>query len=332
MLTQCFKKKKKKSFLFIGPDCALYYQTIESYNAGIAPGTLANRLRQAKSYVRFSVLYNIDPLSPSHLQLCMYGQFLKNTHPCPQTIKNYISGAKTWVAEHGGDIQAFASRELDQITKGFVKMSSHVPKRAFPLDVCHLYIIADYVNSNPVLPVSVLPCIIIGFKCFLRSSNLLSPSMQVWGGPHTLLAKDIILSYDCLTVSVSSTKTKWDNKPEVFSLEREPDSRLCPVLLWSRYSALIRPSPFGPAFLTNEHLPLTARHVVGVMRAALAAVPHLDTRRVSLHSLRRGATQDAVDKGVCLNQIKTLGLWKSDSGVKPYLTTHSHKFNPSGFA
>lgn len=298
----------------------MYQQTIDSYNSSVAPGTLANRLRQAKSYVKFSVLYNFNPLDPTDVQLCMYSQYLKNSHPCPQTIKNYISGAKTWVGEHGGSTQAFFSRELDQITKGFIKKSSHVPQRAFPLSVTHIEIISHYVRSNQSLPFSVLPCIVIGFKCFLRASNLLSPSMHVWGGPHTLLAKDLVIFNGQLLVSIGSTKTKWDNKIQTFSLTREPNQDICPVALWEHYVRIFRPSPLGPAFLTNELLPLTARHVVGVMRGALASVPNLDPARISLHSLRRGATHDAKEKGVGLPEIKTLGLWKSDSGLKPYLS------------
>lgn len=293
---------------------------IDSYTSSVAPGTLANRARQAKSYVKFSVLYNFNPLQPTDVYLCMYAQYLKNSHPCPRTIKNYMSGAKTWVAEHGGSTQPFESRELEQLSKGFVKNSLHVPKRAFPLSVYHLSLISNYVRSNQLLPFSVLPCILIGFKCFLRSSNLLSPSMQVWGGPHTLLARDIRLSNEALTVSISSTKTKHNNHPEIFYLERESDPSLCPVALWTEYTRIVRPSMLGPAFLTNEHLPLTARHVVGVMRAALACVPGLDSARISLHSLRRGAAQDAMEKGASLQEIKTLGLWRSDSGVKPYLS------------
>lgn len=300
---------------------------LDSYKDSVAPGTLANRTRQAKTYVKFSVLYNFSPLCPTDTLLCMYAQYLKNSYPSPQTVKNYISGAKTWVAEHGGQTQPFLSRDLDQLTKGFTKNSTHVPQRAAPLTVSHLLTIADYSSCNPFVPRSVLPCIVIGFKCFLRSSNLLSPSTLTWGGPHTLLAQDIILSKDSLLVTVRSTKTKADARPETFSLNRESDIRLCPVFLWTQYASYLRPWALGPAFLTDNHLPLTARHVVGVMRAALSSTKDLDPARVSLHSLRRGATQDAAEKGVPLNQIKTLGLWKSDSGVKPYLESTSHIFD-----
>lgn len=37
------------------------------------------------------------------------------------TIKNYLSGAKSWVGEHMGDTAAFSSQELLTLTKGFPK-------------------------------------------------------------------------------------------------------------------------------------------------------------------------------------------------------------------
>lgn len=306
-------------FLLAGPDCSLYHQMVESYRTSVAPGTLANRIRQAKSYLKFAVLYDVPYLHPNETQICMYAQYLKNRNESPRTVKNYISGAKTWILEHGGSIQAFLSKELDQLTKGFVKNSDHVPHRAFPLSVSHLLLISDFVHFNTYVPRSIMACIVIGYKCFLRASNLLSPSSQVWGGPHTLLTRDITVLGNKLLVSISSTKTKWDNQPETFVLLSESDTRLCPVTLWTQYASVIKPYFLGPAFLTDDYMPLTARHVVGVMRAALADAKDLDPGRVSLHSLRRGAVQDAVDKGIPLPQIKTLGLWKSDSGVSPYL-------------
>lgn len=172
-----------------------------------------------------------------------------------------------------------------------------------------------------------MPCIVIGFKCFLRASNLLSPSSGEWGGPHTLLARDIVVKEDGLFISVRSSKTKWDNSPTTVLLSREGMSPLCPVRLWTQYYNSVRPWFLGPAFLLNNQLPLTARHVVAVMRSALAYESDLDPARISMHSLRRGAAHDAAEKGLPLEEIKTPGMWKSTAGIKPYLDKFPHIFN-----
>lgn len=299
---------------------------LSSYADSVAPGTAANRARQAKSYVKFNVLYNFNSFAPTISQLCMYAQYLFNTHASPQTVKNYMSGAKTWVLEHTGDVFNFDSHDVQQLVKGFVKKSTHIPSRAYPLSVSNVLTIAHFVNCNPTVPKSVLPCIVIGFKCLLRSSNLLSPTMDTWGGPHTLLARNIKICEQGLVVSILSTKTKWDSSATDILLPSDPGSPLCPVRLWSDYYDAIKPWYLGPAFLTDSYLPLTARHVVGVMRAALANEKELDAGRVSMHSLRRGAAQEAAANDIPLQQIMTAGMWGSTSGVKPYLDTFPHIF------
>lgn len=73
----------------------LFSQMAASYDRALAPGTLANRKKQAEEYIEFAILYKVPVLSPSVTQVCMFAQFLANKHTAPSTIKNYISGAKT---------------------------------------------------------------------------------------------------------------------------------------------------------------------------------------------------------------------------------------------
>lgn len=299
---------------------------LNSYTDSISTGTAANRLRQAKSYIQFCVYYDVNPLYPNISQLCMYAQYLSNSHASPRTVKNYMSGARTWVCEHSGSVICFDSHDVSQIVKGFAKRSQHVPARAFPLSISHILIISDYVSANLSFPKSLMPCIVIGYKCFLRASNLVSPSTTEWGGPHTLLARDMVVCDSGLLVSVRSTKTKSDNVVSTLHLPKETDPRLCPVVLWTNYYQLIRPWYLGPAFLLDNHSPITARHVVGAMRSALALEPDLDPAKVSMHSLRRGAAHDAAERGASLDAIKDMGMWRSTSGVKPYLDKFPHMF------
>lgn len=292
---------------------------LESYSSSIAPGTAANRLTQAKVYITFAVLYHLNPLAPSNRQLCMYIQYLKNSYSAPTTIKNYLSGARTWIGEHGGDLSPFSTLEYQQLTTGLTKRSSHQPRRAAPLEWKHIQAIVTFVESTPNVPAAVKPCILIGYNTFLRSSNLLSPTMSSWGGAHTLSAQDLSLSDLGLEISVKSTKTKSDPQPVKTTIPWSPSSHCCPAMAWFKYVTKIRPWALGPAFLTDDGAPLTARHVVGFMRLALKNCSDLDPGRISLHSLRRGATQSAAQQGVPHEVIKERGMWRSESGLAPYL-------------
>lgn len=297
----------------------LYYQTIASYRDSISEGTACNRATQARSYITFAVQYQFDPLQPSSGNLCMYIQFVKNSQLVPTTIKNYLSGTKTWLAEHGGNLAPFSSFEYQQMYAGISKRSEHVPKRAAPLTPAHIRAIVDFLDSCPSAPRAAKPCILVGYYTFLRASNLLSPSMSSWGGPHTIMTQDIQLSDTGLSVKVHSTKTKSGSPPVVTTIPWQDDPVLCPASAWMRYMTAVRPWFLGPAFLTDDARPLTARHLVGFMRLALQNYQDIIPSRISLHSLRRGATQNALQQGLSMEQIKEKGMWRSDTGVSPYL-------------
>lgn len=257
---------------------------LASYKDSVSRGTAANRWTQAKCYVTFAVQYQFNPLYPSGTQLCMYIQFLKNSYPAPTTVKNYLSGARTWLAEHGGNITAFSSFEYQQMFSGISKRSSHTLKRAAPLGPEHIRIILDFADSSPLIPRSVKPCILIGYFTFLRESNLLSPTMSGWGGPHTIMAQHIVVSDVGLLITVHSTKTKADTAPVTTLIPWQLDPNFCPAALWMSYIAEVRPWPLGRAFLTDDHRPLTARHIIGLMRLALKDCKDFDPARISLHS------------------------------------------------
>lgn len=270
-------------------------------------------------------MYNVPFLFPDVTNACMFAQFLANKHAAPNTIKNYISGARTWIDEHQGNTCAFNSARFSQLVKGLVKNSDHVPVQATPLTNRHIGVICRFLDSSDTIPLAVKPALLIGYSCFLRASNLFTTTMLAGAGPHTLLAGDIRSELDGLTIIIRSTKTRSTAKPIAFKIPREENSLLCPLQAWSRYSRSVQPWPLGPAFLHPNHLPLTGRQVVSFMHLALQREPDIDTRRVSLHSLRRGATQTSVDLGIPLDTIKTRGTWASDSGIRPYLPSHPRK-------
>lgn len=292
---------------------------LQSYRDSIAPGTSANRATEAKAYITFCVIYEFQPLKLTSSQVCMYIQYLKNSFAAPTTVKNYLSGARTWIGEHGGDLTAFTTLEYHQLTSGVVKRSQHIPQREPPLAWEHIQAIVSFLDSTPGIPLAVKPCVLIGYHTFLRLSNLLSKSMSMWGGPHTLPAHDLHLNDDGLVISVRSTKTKSNPEPVKTTLPWGPDAYMCPAMAWFKYITKICPWALGPAFLTDDGLPLTPRHVVGFMRLALKDCKGLVPSKISMHSLRRGAVHSATSQGIPASVIKERGMWRSDSGLAPYL-------------
>lgn len=283
----------------------------------MAEGTYANRRRQAEAYITFAIKYQVNYLAPTVTNVCMFSQSLANNHSAISSVKNYLAGAKTWVAEHNGDISSFLSPELAAMIKSLTKSSDHVTKRAYPLSIHDIDIICMYLDSASNTPLSIKSCILTGFYAFLRSSNLVSNNVTNWEGPHSLLARDFFVTSRGLMVVIKSTKSR--NKPYAITLPRSEDQRICPVHAWEVYRNIVNPHSSGPAFLLNDRSPVTSKIVVSFMRAALSHVSHPKAKSVTMHSLRRGAVKDAQDSGTSVREIMELGAWSSRSGVRPYL-------------
>lgn len=204
------------NFILTGPQSELYSQTVRAYFNSAAPGTVANRTRQAKVYVYFAVLYSFNPLNPTSLNEAMYVQYLANTYSAINTVKNYLSGARYWVRFHRGDDSSFTSNEVSSVLTYNTKKLTHVQSQAYPLNLNDIKVICRFIDSNPAVPLAFKPAILIGFSCFLRASNLLSPSINSWLGPHTLAVSDIRTDSTSLTVRIRSTKTIISGKPLMF--------------------------------------------------------------------------------------------------------------------
>lgn len=290
---------------------------IQTYDSALAPGTIANRHKQATCFITFSVLYNVDYLCPDPIHVCMYSQYLANKFNSVSSVKNYLSGARTWVLEHGGNVESFSGHHQSIMIKAINKNSSHVVRRAFPLTLDNVQKIVFYLDSARNVPLCVKPCILIGYSCYLRASNLLALNFSSLGGSHTLLAKNVIDCGSSLKVVVTSTKTS--RTPYALIIPSCSNLLLCPVNAWRRYKSSVRLSPQGPAFLLNSFTPLNGALVVKLMRDALSGDPDIDVTQISMHSLRRGAAQQASSQGSSVSDIMLRGAWASKSGLKPYL-------------
>lgn len=249
----------------------------------------------------------------------MYVQFLANTYAAPNTVKNYISGARHWINFHCGNDSAFASLEAQAVLKYNISKSTHVPSQALPLQPIDIVNICAFIDANPAVPLACKPAILIGYFCFLRASNLLSVSLTQWGGPHTLSVSDIISTHSGLLVCIRSTKTLKNQKPVMLTVYPVPHNSCCPVRAWHQYLTRVNPSLHSPAFMIDSVTPLTPRPLVDIMRLALKTAGHKNSDRISMHSLRRGAAQAAKRGGASHAALKAHGTWATDAALNTYL-------------
>lgn len=247
----------------------------------------------------------------------MYVQHLANTLSEPSSIKNYMSGAKIWVLEHFGNIASFTAYEIGMMVKAVIKKSNHIPRRALALSLSQIYRICDFLDKAPSAPKAQNPCVLIGYACYLRASNLLCDSVSSWGGPHTLKVLDIVVATNGVQVTLNSTKSS--TVPTTLWVHKNPVTKYCPKQAWITYIQAVKPISFGPGFVLDSGHALTPNLLVDFSRAALTSDPDVDISLITSHSLCRGATQNAASENISIPVIMKRGGWRSKSGLAPYL-------------
>lgn len=145
----------------------MFWQMRKTFSRALAPGTIKNRNTQAALYIKFMMTYGFDYIAPSISELSMYSQFLANSYSSPATIKNHLSGAKSWVNLHGGSPAPFLSQELGMMCKAITEKSHHVPAPAAPLSPHDIRIICEYIDSRQDLPPAIKSSILIAYATFL---------------------------------------------------------------------------------------------------------------------------------------------------------------------
>lgn len=264
-------------------------------------------------------MYNFNPVKPALSDIAMYTQYMANSYTAISSVKNYLSGSKFWVLQCGGDISSFLAFEPSEVLKGVAITSKHTPLQAPPLTASYVRLICMFLDNSPNAIRAIKPCILISYSCMFRASNVVAPNLTSWAGAHTLLTRDVLLSEKGLRIIVRSTKTLARRSPVLLEVLANDDPCVCPARAWLLYKSCINPQISGPAFVKADGTPLTARPVVAAIRAALIAAGAQNVARISMHSLRRGAAQEAYLNGASKQEIMNQGVWKSESGLNAYI-------------
>lgn len=105
--------------------------------------------------------------------------------------------------------------------------------------------------------------------------------------------------------------------PVVFRLPALPNSVCCLVRAWPRYAATAQGNPENPAFIMPSGLPLPAKTLLRALKIVSLTVFSAD-KGYTLHSLCSGPVQACQGVGLSLDNIMTVGMWRSNA-VNTYL-------------
>ena len=279
-------------------------------------------------YKKFVKEYKLSILKPTNFQVMAYAAFLYNKYHVPGTVFNYISGAKSWVKLKGGNTQVFDDYYMSLVKKGVKRVACHKTRQAAPLTIRQIKLIINVFKSLGKNACVFTAVTLISYLSLLRQSNLVISGLE-GSLSHVLKQKDIKVVHHNLHITVRSTKTSWQPCDQyVVIIPSNPRSRYCPVKAWAKYYEMAPKDPHLPAFWVKGGRPLTSKLWLGAVRLALKYVGVPSPTSYTLHSIRRGAAQECMSKGLDEKLIREAGRWKSEALYR-YIPKNKVKAVPS---
>ena len=256
--------------------------------------------------------YGYDYLSPPLNACLLYVQCLANSMKNITSVKNYVSGAKTFLMGVGGCPDAFNAPLVFTVLRGVARLSTHVPAPAPPLSRADLLAVCHALKSIGPDGRVAMAALLFGVTTFLRQCNFLPPSRGRWS-QHLLTRGDVSKGPAGLTVRVRSTKTRLVGQgPVTLLIAPAPGSPVCPVAActWA-WGAVPAPDQAPLFLLPSSGATLTAPALLVMLRAALTVLGHARPLDVTLHSLRRTGALLAAARGCPDAEVMAHGTWTS---------------------
>lgn len=266
-------------------------------------------MSQARLYVGFMLEYGLPVFQPSHVDIMMFVQMLVNSRKTIGTIKNYLSGAKSFIAERGGDPGPFSNHMVINFVKGLKRDSSHIPRQAVVIPVPIMNRICQLLTSISPQGEVIAAAILFAFTTMLRQCHIFYTKH---GQMHIIRRGDLELKGDVAIVTVRSSKTTGRAHTSYIPIHAAPASPLCPFRALRNALALVPGNRHQPIFLdpsTSSLFPAGYGNLM--LRSALTAVGFKGAAHASFHSLRRTSAQVCAKAGVPIEHVKVHGMWRS---------------------
>ena len=310
---------------------SLHLQLTDSYKAAFTHSTASNHHRQSKAYLSFMIAYSFEYLCPP-LEACLiYIRCLANSFKNVKSVRNYISGARTFLTMVGGNPVHFSSPLVSTLLKGIANQSAHEERQAPPLPRRRLLQMCDDLRSVGTDGEVAAAACLFGVATFLRQSNFLLAGATP--GHHLIFRRHILLTPRGMDVTVTSTKTLSPSSGGVvIPVARVPGSRHCPVAALLRAWALAPGARDGALFsLPSTGRPLTTTVLTTMARRALAGRGWPLAHTFTIHSLRRTGARLAASAGATEAELMLHGTWTS-SAVRTYVPRQLTSSVPSALA
>ena len=253
--------------------------------------------------------------------LCCYIEYLTSFLSSPQTIRNYVSGVRTWHLRIAGHSAALDSPQVKDMFRAIDRTLRHVPDRKLPITQD---ILATLVHSTPVLGTlapAMKVALLFGYYGFLRQSNIAPRAPHLFSPRQDTCRGDVLFAPPGLVLVLRWTKTlQRGDRAHMVPLPARPGHPLCPRAAYQQllqHTPTISPNHPLLQVPAAASAPLARRCVTSSQLTAALKIllrsAGLPRSSYTLHSLRAGGATDAHRAGAQPLDIQRHGAWASDT-------------------
>lgn len=283
--------------------------------SAFAEGTKANLSSQWKKFEVFCALMGDCKVPISAHQLCLYIQYLSRSLKSPSSVRNYVSGLKTFHYLLGLPFPSTSELEVKLTFRGLDRLKNHVPSKAAPVDPSLLLDLHALLDTSKPHDAVVWCLFVFMFFLFARKSQFLPLSVRSVDLNKILLRSDVKVIKDHFQVTFRWTKTTQFGRVVEIPLVPIPNSPLCPVQAWENMTTLVPAPPSTPMFVMPRGSRLVP-FIYPVFQSVFKSLVKLSGRDSSVyssHSFRRGGASFALKLGLPGPVIQSQGNWASDA-------------------
>ncbi|XP_046557458.1 uncharacterized protein LOC124266707 isoform X1 [Haliotis rubra] len=175
-------------------------------HAAFRPGTHKNMHCQLRTSLFFCDEVNCKDFPTTTEVLSRYACFLTENFKSVQSVRNYISGVRTWSTILGIDTTDFYAPSVKLTLTGLEKTSTHLVNQRLPLWPWHLEAMFHHFDPHNNEDLSLWAMILLGYFAMLRKSQFISSTGNSFDHSKQLTRYDISLGVSGLTIRIKWTK------------------------------------------------------------------------------------------------------------------------------
>ncbi|CAG2216299.1 unnamed protein product [Mytilus edulis] len=180
--------------------------------AAFRPGTFKNLRTQLNTYLLFCEKFCRSAFPVDQETLCGYVCFLSDNFKNSGSVRNYLSGVKTWAILLNFDTEEFNSPSLRLTLSGIDKLNANVPNIKLPFEPYHLNCMFEVLDMTSVQDAVMWAVIMISFYAMLRKSQFANNSRTTFNPKEQLTRGDIQITEEGLIIDIQWSKTSQKHK------------------------------------------------------------------------------------------------------------------------